>query len=429
MIDVVAPTLSFQGLPVGAITAVHGSPLYLYDADVLTGRYDAVRDRLHEAVSIYYSLKANPNMAICALLGRRGAGAEVSSLAELRTAQRAGIPTDRTIFLGPGKSRAEIEACCAAGIRALIVESLPELALVDDVCRRAGRSLDVLLRINPGFRSARSGLTMAGTARQFGIDQAVVAGREDLNTRYDAIRIRGVHVYMGTRILSAEAIVDNTARILSMAEQLSDRCGFPLDIVDVGGGIGVAYHDNERDLDLSAVTDGINAAVTTFVANHPGTKVITELGRYLVADCGTYITTVRYIKESFGERFAVADGGTNHHMAAVGIGSVVKRNFPISLLGRVSAAEDVPWQVTGPLCTPNDTIGRRVPLPADLAPGDLIGVHRAGAYGPSASPVYFLSHGYPAEVLIHRGRTHVVRRRDSVDDLLAPQFLPDFDQI
>lgn len=417
-----------QDLPIGEVISRYGSPLYVYDSAELEGRYDALRSRLHEAVDVFYSLKANPNVAICALLGRRGAGAEVSSLVELLTAQRAGIPPERIVFLGPGKSIAEIEACCTAGIGALIVESVPELAIADEVARRTGTGITVLLRINPSFQSARGGLAMGGKARQFGIDEKVVAESLDLVGRYPAVRIAGIQVYLGTRILSEEAIIDNTARILSMAERLSEQCGFPLDVVDFGGGLGVAYHENERDLDLAVLTEGINAAVAKFVVDHPDTKIMMELGRYLAATCGTYATTIRYVKESFGERFAVADGGTNHHMAAVGIGSVVKRNFPIALLGRVSDAPPVPWQVTGPLCTPNDLLGRKVPLPADLRPGDVIGVHRAGAYGPSASPVFFLSHGYPAEVLVHDGETHLVRRRDVPEDLLAPQHLPTFDQ-
>jgi diaminopimelate decarboxylase len=413
-----------QGLPIDEITARYGSPLYVYDAAVLTDRYEAIRRHLHQAVHVFYSLKANPNVAICALLGRLGAGAEVSSLVELRTAQRAGIPPERIVFLGPGKSMAEVEACCAAGIRALIVESLPELAIADEAAARIGTELTVLLRINPNFQSARSGLTMGGKARQFGTDQHIVEASPGLAERYRAIRIAGVQVYMGTRILSPDAVIDNTERILSLAERLSRHCGFPLDVVDVGGGLGVAYHDNEHDLDLPALTDGVNAVVAKFVANHPDTSIVMELGRYLVADCGTYVATVRYVKESFGERFAVADGGTNHHMAAVGIGSVVKRNFPMTLLSRVSDASPVPWQVAGPLCTPNDTLGRNVSLPSDLSPGDVIGIHRSGAYGPTASPVFFLGHGHPAEVLIHQGQTHLVRRRDTVYDLLTPQYLP-----
>jgi diaminopimelate decarboxylase len=139
-----------------------------------------------------------------------------------------------------------------------------------------------------------------------------------------------------------------------------------------------------------------------------------ELGRYLVGWCGTYVVRARYVKESMGEWFVVADGGTNHHMAAVGIGSFVKRNFPIRSLSRADEPADQPYTVVGPLCTPNDVLAKDVLLPQQR-PGDLIGVLR--------SPGLFLSHGYPAEVLVLDGAAHLVRVRDTIDDLLRPQRL------
>jgi diaminopimelate decarboxylase len=147
-----------------------------------------------------------------------------------------------------------------------------------------------------------------------------------------------------------------------------------------------------------------------------------ELGRYLTATCGTYLVGVRYVKTSMGENFAVTDGGTNHHMAAVGVGSPLKRNFPMRLLNRDPGPVTEAWQLCGPLCTPNDTIGKNVPLPA-LAPGDLLGVERSGAYGPTASPGLFLSHGFPAEVLVDGGRHCLIRERDRPEDLLRAQHL------
>jgi diaminopimelate decarboxylase len=135
-----------------------------------------------------------------------------------------------------------------------------------------------------------------------------------------------------------------------------------------------------------------------------------------------YVVGVRYVKQSRGESFVVADGGTNHHMAAVGIGSFVKRNFPIRSLSRADEPADQPYTVVGPLCTPNDVLAKDVLLPQQR-PGDLIGVLRSGAYGPTASPGLFLSHGYPAEVLVLDGAAHLVRVRDTIDDLLRPQRL------
>ncbi|WP_198586847.1 type III PLP-dependent enzyme [Glycomyces xiaoerkulensis] len=415
-----------QGIPIGDVVAEHGSPAFVYDGDALVGQYRGLRESLPEAVDVYYSLKANPNIALFALLEREGAGAEVSSLTELRTALRAGTDPGRIIFLGPGKSRAELEACCEAGVRAVVVESLDELARLDGISRELGVRQPVMLRINPDFQVKRSGLSMGGKARQFGIDQDQVLGARSVLADLRAVRVIGVHAYMGTRILDADTVVDNTERILRLAEEIAERTGIGLDVVDIGGGLGVPYFPKESELDLAALSEGVGAAVERFVDRHPGTRLILESGRYLVAECGVYVLGVRYVKESFGERFAVADGGTNHHMAAVGIGSIVKRNFPIGLIGRKSGEAEVPWHLTGPLCTPADELGKNVDLPADLGPGDLVGVYRSGAYGPTASPVHFLSHGYPAEVLIHNGQIHLIRMRDTPEEMLRRQLLPDF---
>jgi len=416
---------SVGGVPVSELVERFGTPLYVYDAATITGQYQGLRDRLHPAVEMFYSLKANPNISICALLHSLGARAEVSSLTELVTAQRAGVPADQIMFLGPGKSRHEITACLKEEIT-LICESFGELALIDELAEGLATTARVVLRVNPSFAVKGSGLTMGGKPRQFGIDEAALMDAPDLAERHRSVRLCGFQAYLGTRFLSEEMVAENTTRILELAERLASRLGVALDVVDVGGGLGVAYFPGERDLDVVALTDQLNPVFAGFHQRHPDTRLVMELGRYLVGHSGTYAVQVRYVKESMGELFAVADGGTNHHMAAVGIGSFVKRNFPMRLLNRDSAAEPVKWNVTGPLCTPNDTIGKAVELPADLRPGDVVGVERSGAYGPTASPVHFLSHGYPAEVLVHEGQPRLIRTRDDVDSMLAAQILHDF---
>ncbi|MCW5253534.1 type III PLP-dependent enzyme [Streptomyces sp. SHP 1-2] len=409
-----------QGLGVGRLAEEFGTPLYLYDGAVLRAQFDGLRSRLHPALEMFLSLKANPNVSVCALLHSLGARAEVSSMAELVTALRAGVPAHDIIFLGPGKSREEIDACLAEGVLAVVVESFGELELVDELAAARGVVAPVALRVNPSFSVKGSGLTMGGKPRQFGIDEEQLLAAGDLAERHPHVRLMGVHTYLGTRILNEDVIVENSARVLDLAERVSARLGFALELVDIGGGLGVGYFEKERDLDPEVLTQGLNPLIETFTRAHPGTRLLLELGRYLTAPAGTYVVRVRYVKTSMGENFAVADGGTNHHMAAVGIGSFVKRNFPMRLLNRLDEPADQPWVVTGPLCTPNDTIGKNVLLPP-VRVGDLIGVDRSGAYGPTASPVFFLSHGYPAEVLVDGGRAHLVRDRDTTDDLLGRQ--------
>ncbi|MEU8180119.1 type III PLP-dependent enzyme [Micromonospora sp. NPDC049044] len=412
-----------QGIGITELAEQFGTPLYVYDGDVLSERLTTLAAALHERLGVVYSLKANPNVAVCATLHRAGAGAEVSSLAELLTARRAGVDPRDIVFLGPGKSAEEIEACLDHGIYAIICESPAELELIDALAGRRGTRAPVALRVNPSFQTKGSGLTMGGKARQFGIDEQHLLDDPGLAARFPHVRLMGVQCYLGTRILSEESIARNTEQILSMAVHLAGVLGFELEMVDVGGGLGVAYFDNERDLSVPDLAALLNPVLAAFADAHPRTRMLMELGRYLTATAGVYVTRVRYTKQSYGENFAIADGGTNHHMAAVGIGSFVKRNFPIVALTAMDRPATEAWNITGPLCTPNDTVGKKVNLPP-LKAGDLIGVLRSGAYGPTASPVLFLSHGYPAEVLVLDGVAHLVSRRDQPTDLLARQQLP-----
>lgn len=397
-----------------------GTPLYVYDGDVIRQVYRELRELLHPGIDIFYSAKANPNVSVCAVMRGLGAGLEVSSLAELVTARQAGCAPENIIFLGPGKSEDELRACLDHGIYAIVCESLAELAELEALSPPPGSR--VLLRVNPAFSSKGARLAMGGKPRQFGIDERFIRQHARRLRDVRGLTVAGVHAYLGTRILDAQDIVANTRGILELADSLAAEVGFALRTVDVGGGLGVPYFDNEKALDVSETAAGINSAVSGFLRRHPDCRVIMEIGRYLAGWSGTYVVRARYVKESMGEWFVVADGGTNHHMAAVGIGSFVKRNFPVRSLTTRGDGDLRRYTITGPLCTPGDVIAKQAMLP-EVRPGDLLGVERSGAYGPTASPGLFLSHGYPAEVLVLDGTAHLVRRRDTVDDLLGKQHL------
>ncbi len=415
--------MRIQGIEYAELARRFGTPLYVYDGDMLSDTVTGMRRALHPALEIFFSLKSNPNISVFRVLADGGARAEVSSLVELRTVLRAGAAPEQIIFLGPGKSDEELLACLDSGIYAIVAESFEELDRIERFAAHRGVCQRVLLRVNPAIAVTGSRLTMGGKPRQFGIDEDQVLAAGDLAGRHRHADVAGIHVYMGTRILSAEVVGRNTAYVLDLAERVAEATGIRLDAVDVGGGLGVAYFDGEADLDVESVAKEVNPLIEAFRAAHPHTRLLLESGRYLTGRAGVYLVSVRYIKQSMGESFAVVDGGTHHHMAAVGIGSFVKRNFPVELLGR-DAGQDAtePWNVTGPLCTPNDTLLKRAALPP-LRVGDLLGITRSGAYGPSASPGLFLSHGFPAEVLVLDGTAHLVRSRDEPDDLIRKQHL------
>ncbi|HEY0636889.1 MAG TPA: diaminopimelate decarboxylase [Pseudonocardiaceae bacterium] len=398
----------------------YGSPLFVYDGTTAVRSLGELRGALPDGVEVFYSLKANPNLGLVQLLAAHGARAEVSSLVELRTALLAGVAGHDVVFVGPGKSAGELAACLDAGVYAVVAESFGELDELQALAAARGVTQRVLVRVNPKEAPAGARLAMGGRARQFGIDEEQVLAAGDLPGRYPALRFAGVHGYLGTRILDAATMVANTRQVLDLAERVAAATGIALDAVDVGGGLGVAYFATERDPDLGELRAGLAAAVAPFRARHPHARLIVESGRFVAARCGTYVVRVRDVKRSMGVRFAVTDGGTHHHMAAVGLGSPLRRDFPMVALDRPDAPATGGWQLTGPLCTPNDTLAKEAELP-DLAPGDLVGIRRSGAYGPTASPGLFLGHGFPAEVLVHDGAAHLVRERDEPADLLRKQ--------
>ncbi|WP_160036765.1 diaminopimelate decarboxylase [Paenibacillus sp. An7] len=416
-----------QNHTISSIASKFGTPFYLYDANILEEVYLELRQAIHDSVEIFYSLKANPNISIYNYLRNLGACAEVCSHSELLTSIKAGTSPENIIFLGPGKSEKEIRACLQHNIYAIVCESFQELEIVNDLAQKYNLKPNVALRINPAFSVKGSRLTMGGKPRQFGIDEAAILDNPELLSKYTHIRIMGIHVYMGTRMLEIEPIVENTSQILNLAERIEEALGINLEMVDFGGGLGIPYFEGEESLNIIELAKCLNPIISSFKNSHPKTRLIMELGRYLVGKSGLLVSKVLYLKESYGETFAVTDGGTNCHMAAVGIGSYVKRNFPIAVLNRYGEQVTDVYNITGPLCTPNDVVAKKISLPK-LFPGDLIGVFHSGAYGPTASPTHFLSHGYPAEVLVMSEKAHLIRDRDTPSDLLGKQHLVEVQQ-
>ncbi|RDI67402.1 diaminopimelate decarboxylase [Nocardia pseudobrasiliensis] len=418
---------SVQGIGISKLVAEFGTPLYIYDGAVIERTYRDLRARLHDRIDIFYSLKPNPNISVVRLLHRAGALAEVCSPGELASALRAGVAPGDILYTGPGKSREDLRRLIDLDIRAVICESFDELADLDELAAEAGRRPRVLLRVNPAFGVRGGRLTMAGKPREFGIDEEQVLAATDLLARHPHLRIIGIHCFTGTRILDAGVVVDNTRRILDLATKVSEQLGITMELVDIGGGIGIPYFPNEREVDLDVLAEGVNAAVAEFGLRYPDARIAIEPGRFLVGPGGTYAVRARSVKTSRGERFVITDGGTHQHMSAVGTGTYLKRNFPMALLSDLDRESAGPCTVTGLLLTPTDIIGKDVELPP-IARGEVLGVFQSGAYGPSASITHMNGRGYPAEVLVHEGRAHLIRTRDTEDDLFTHQHLVSFDE-
>jgi diaminopimelate decarboxylase len=408
------------GLPVEEQIAAHfGTPVFVYDADTIAQNYHRLRTAVHQQADVFYSLKANPNVSVAGYLKQLGAGAEVSSLTELETAVQAGFDPRNIIFVGPVKTNADIVRAIELRILALVVDSFEELERIQEIGCAMKLAVPVIIRINPDFTIEGAPIKMSGVASQFGFTESDVF-QTSQRFRHDSIHLLGIHVYNGSRVLDEVALAKNIEQIIGLAERAAKALDMSLRVLDIGGGWGVPYFDKERDLDILRLAELLRPVFTSFHSRHTGCRLITESGRYLVASAGTLLSRVYAVKVSHGQRFVVTDAGYNCFMAAAGFGSFVQRNFPVSLVGTPQSPQPEPVNIAGPLCTPGDLIARKASM-APVVPGSLVAIGQAGAYGPSASPIAFIGHGHPAEVLVDGDSAYLIRDRDRTDDLLRRQ--------
>jgi diaminopimelate decarboxylase len=415
-----AGELLVGGLPVGALAAEHGTPLYVYGAELMDRALERLRAALPPRVEIAYSVKANPNPALLRRFLARGLGLEVASAGELTLARHAGCPPARIVFAGPGKTDAELALALDEGIAEIHVESLGECERLAALARRRGRPAPVAIRVNPSAEAQGGAMRMGGRPGPFGVDEEALDDVLACVLGDGALELRGLHVYSGTQILAHEVLAGQYGKALALARRVARRAGRPLATLDLGGGLGVPYVSGEPELDLDALREALTGVMGGLESDPwlATTRLLVEPGRFLVAEAGVYVTRVVDVKRSKGKTFVVLDGGMHHHLAASGnLGQVIKRNFPVALVGKLGKAPTETADLVGPLCTPLDTLARELPVPAPEV-GDLVGVFQSGAYGLTASPTGFLSHPAPAEVLVERGVARLIRRRGSHADLL-----------
>jgi diaminopimelate decarboxylase len=414
---------TFGGAPVSTLAQECGTPLYLYDASRLALQYQRLRNVLPAGIAVFYSIKANPHPEVVAELVRQGAGCEIASGGEYVLARRAGAQAEDIVFAGPGKGPDELEYVVAHGIGEIHLESFEEIEALRDICSRRNRAVKVSIRVNPSAADS-GGLLMGGQPTAFGFEEESLGDVIRAVKQNAALQLHGVHVYTGTQILNADSLINHWMHAVSIAARVCELADTSLATIDLGGGLGIPYFSHENELDLEALGKGaagvIAKAHTT--AGLEGARFIVEPGRYLAGPAGIYVAQVRSVKACRGTTFVVLDGGMNHHLAASGnLGQVVRRDYPIVNLSRLSAESEETFVVVGPLCTPIDTLGRKVKMPQPAA-GDLIAVLQSGAYGLTASPSEFLSHPRPAEVLVKSGSYRVISPRRSFYETQRSEF-------
>ena len=392
--------LTVGGMPLDRLTArVGATPYFAYDRRLLTERVALLRATLPSAIRLSYAVKANPMPAILQHLAGLVDGMDVASTREMQTALDTGMPATAISFAGPGKTEAEIIQAVAAGVT-IEMESATEASRVIRAGEVLGIRPRVAVRVNPDFQVKGSGMRMGGGPQQFGVDAEQVP---DLLVDLAAADLDfvGFHVFAGSQNLNAEILCEAQQKTVELILSLAEKAPAPVRYVNLGGGFGIPYFDKDTPLDLAAIGANLTGLVDDKITpNLPQAEIVVELGRYIVGECGVYVTRVVDRKVSRGRTYLVVDGGLHHQMAASGnFGSVIRRNYPIAVGNRMVEPAESAVTVVGCLCTPLDLLGDEVTLP-DAVIGDSIVLFQAGAYGLTASPTAFLGHPLPAEVLV-----------------------------
>jgi diaminopimelate decarboxylase len=394
-----------------AIATRVGTPAYVYGANLIRAQYHALDDALKSiAHRICYSVKANGNLAVLRVLQGAGAGADIVSLGELRRVLAAGFPPDAIVFSGVGKTAAEIEAALVAGIGYLNVESTSELDVVIAEARRIARHANLGIRVNPDVATQTHPYTKTGDrTAKFGVPFDDVVNLACRIAAEPNLRLRGLAMHVGSQLTDVGPYHRGTVKLLELVAAIRASGIATLEALDVGGGLGVRYHDEEAPTPAAfaqAVAPAIRAA---------GLTLLCEPGRFLVANAGLLITRVLYRKRSGGKEFVIVDAGMtdfvrpSHYNAHHDIVPIMGDGRPERLVN-----------VVGPICESGDflALDRKLPLPE---PGELLAVLGTGAYGFVMSSTYN-QRPRPPEVLIEGDKFFVARPRETQDDLLRGEI-------
>ncbi|MBS5842959.1 MAG: diaminopimelate decarboxylase [Clostridiales bacterium] len=399
-----------------------GTPFYAYDYDNIIERFTELKYSLPNNANLCYSIKANPSFAICQIISKLTSKAEASSLGEMYCALNAGFKSENLILSGPGKTNESITFALIKGI-CISVESVEEIYIISDLCRILNKNSKVILRINPKFSSNKSGISMCGLPSQFGVDYSEFEGAVTVIRQSERVNLVGLSIYLGSQILDAGTIIENTRNILNLFIDFQREYNLKVDILDFGGGFGIPYY-NDTWLDLKMMKNGLGNLFEEYENEIADRQIIFESGRYIVADSGSFFTKILYIKESGNKNYIICDGGFNNVLIASFFTREIRGNFPINIAQRkidLFNYNQKEYFICGPLCSPKDILGSKVLLPR-VDNGDILEIKKVGAYGFTYSPLLFLSNDIPAEVIIKGNKHCIIRKRYHGVDFLNDQL-------
>jgi len=401
------------GIPLTTLAKRFGTPLFAYDFGIIDEQYDRLRRALPRNVEIFYALKANPNLAVVRHLAGKGAGADIASLGELYLAKKAGIKGRDIAFAGPGKTDEELTQAIRSKIFAINVESAGELARIEAIARKLDRNVSVNVRLNPPWVVTEEQMIIGGSGKsKFGISEEELPNV--FAVRRKRVEIVGVHVFNASQVLSAETLAKNAHRIMQHALRLSEEHDFPLKTIDLGGGLGIPYAPIDEEFDVEGFGKRLDWAIESLGLRK--VRFILEPGRYLVAECGVFVSCVVDSKKAGDEWFLTLDGGIHNFLRP----ALLEQRHEAAVANRMDEPAVEEYRLGGPLCTGIDQFGNPYRLP-QCQPGDLVAFFDAGAYGFTESMPLFLSRGYPAEIGVRRARATLIRRRQDPKEILATQ--------
>jgi len=386
-----------------------GTPFYVYDACRIRENIQRVKNAFKETI-IHYSLKSNPCLGVCKIISEAGIEAEIASPFEAGIAVKAGFSPANILYDGPGKTIENISKNLDLGLRRFNIEAMTELDRLKEITNGNTDDLTLCFRINP-LESSDSAEKMTGKPSRFGIDIEELPACLDKATQ-DGFKINGIHLYLGSQILSDEQLIANYRVGLNIISEHYDKfyTAKKIDYI-FGGGFGIPYKDDDPTINPEYIAKRFKELRVEYGLQD---KIVTrfELGRYIIGNAGRYLAKVVDIKVSRGEKFITLDGGVNHFMRYV----MTEANHRVSLLNSISKDLEAA-EICGQTCTPYDVISIS-DMPKNIAIGDVIVLEDAGAYGWSMGIQNFLSFPSCAEVVFDHEKYKVVRRQSTFQDIM-----------
>lgn len=378
-------------------SSVYRTPFYIYNKAEIIEHANIIKDTIFEKAQLFFSMKANPEKEIIKCLLEQGCGVEVASLGELNKAIDAGCLPNNLIFTGPGKQYEELEAAIKIGIYCINIENLHEIEIISDIATKHQKDVNIGIRVN--LQGTKSGKISMNGVTQFGIGEGKVSDAIAIAKKNRFIHVIGFQVYSGTQILDADVLTENVKQITEVVFELARTYEINMKYINFGGGFGVPYFQNDVELDIEKLKKELLDVYEQNPQLADVERIIFESGRYILAEAGCFVVKVLYEKEVNDSKFIICDGGSNFHSSAAFLGRFVRNNFPMH---SISEGPEEKVTIVGNLCTPTDVIGQNV-LINKVDVGDLIVIEKSGAYGLSFSPLSFLSHRLPSQIMYDNG--------------------------